>query len=205
MLELDHLVVSTSDLDAGTRHIEALLGVPVETGGKHAFMGTHNTLLSLGGDQYLEVIAIDPDAVAPDRPRWFGLDAFDGPARLTNWVCRSDDMQADIAQAPVEMDDVMDATRGELRWKMALTRDGQYPFGGAFPGIIAWQGKARPTQYLPDRGVRLTGLRIAHPRADMVNSALSRLEQDGSVAFVQAAITRLTAILQTPNGEVVLT
>ena len=37
-------------------------------------MGTHNRVLGMAGGMYLEVIAIDPDAAAPERPRWFGLD-----------------------------------------------------------------------------------------------------------------------------------
>ena len=35
---------------------------PLESGGRHPHMGTHNRLLSLGPDLYLEVIAVDPDA-----------------------------------------------------------------------------------------------------------------------------------------------
>ena len=68
-------------------------------GGKHAHMGTHNRLLSLG-DLYLEVIAPDPEAPRPAWPRWFDLDNFDGPPRLTNWICRSDDLDDDLGLAP---------------------------------------------------------------------------------------------------------
>jgi hypothetical protein len=38
-------------------------------------MGTHNRLLKLGAGRFLEVIAIDPEAPAPGRRRWFDLDA----------------------------------------------------------------------------------------------------------------------------------
>ena len=37
-------------------------------------MGTHNRLLGLGTNVYLEVIAIDTEAAPPARPRWFSLD-----------------------------------------------------------------------------------------------------------------------------------
>uniref|UniRef100_UPI0039B8CB19 VOC family protein n=1 Tax=Albidovulum sp. TaxID=1872424 RepID=UPI0039B8CB19 len=82
----DHLAVSAASLDYGARVVEAALGIGLESGGKHPFMGTHNRLLSLGPGEYLEVIAIDPEAPGPERPRWFRLDTFTGPPRLTNWV-----------------------------------------------------------------------------------------------------------------------
>jgi Glyoxalase-like domain len=41
-------------------------------------MGTHNRVIAISSesfpDCYVEVIAIDPDAPAPGRRRWFGLD-----------------------------------------------------------------------------------------------------------------------------------
>ncbi|HSH43331.1 MAG TPA: VOC family protein, partial [Arenicellales bacterium] len=72
--KLDHLVVAAADLAAGREYIEDLLGVRTEAGGRHDAIGTHNQLLRLGDDQYLEIIAVDPDAPAPGKPRWFGLD-----------------------------------------------------------------------------------------------------------------------------------
>ena len=66
MFELDHLVVAARDLDEGTAFVQDLLGVPLEPGGKHDAMGTHNRLLNLGGGVYLEIITIDPDAPAPE-------------------------------------------------------------------------------------------------------------------------------------------
>jgi hypothetical protein len=204
MLTLDHLVVSATGLTTGTAQIEELLGVGLEPGGQHGFMGTHNTLLSLGPSAYLEVISIDPNAPTPDRPRWFGLDQFSGSARLTNWVCRSDDIERDLAAAPDEMAELFDAERGDLRWKMALTSGGQYPFGGAFPGMIEWQGSAHPADRLPDRGIRLVSLTLHHPQADDLRLALTRLSDDVPVSIVQSAQAGLVATLRTPVGEVQL-
>ena len=49
-------------------------------------MGTHNQLLAIGSPAfprtYLEIIAIDPDAPAPTRRRWFDLDDPAVRARL---------------------------------------------------------------------------------------------------------------------------
>ncbi|MGH6623755.1 MAG: VOC family protein, partial [Burkholderiaceae bacterium] len=72
--ELDHLIVACSDLATGVSWVAERLGVEPQPGGRHEAMGTHNALLRLGARCYLEVIAIDPEAAAPARPRWFGLD-----------------------------------------------------------------------------------------------------------------------------------
>lgn len=99
MLLFDHLAVSAETLEEGVAAIEAALGVALAGGGQHPHMATHNRLLGLG-DLYLEVIAADPAQVAPDWPRWFDLDNFQGRPRLTNWVARSENLSAALAASP---------------------------------------------------------------------------------------------------------
>jgi hypothetical protein len=70
MLALDHLVVAAATLPEGVAHVERLLGVEMSAGGQHVFMGTHNAVLRLGNDCYLEVIAIDPSLPAPPGRIW---------------------------------------------------------------------------------------------------------------------------------------
>jgi hypothetical protein len=43
-------------------------------GGVHEKMGTYNRVLKLGQGCYLEIIAINPKAQKPERPRWVELD-----------------------------------------------------------------------------------------------------------------------------------
>ena len=71
---LDHLVVGAASLEQGVTYIQEQLGVAIPKGGEHPLMGTHNHLMQLGNDVFLEVIAVNPDAPTPDRPRWYGLD-----------------------------------------------------------------------------------------------------------------------------------
>ena len=68
MLVLDHIAVAATDLAAGAQAVEAKLGLPLQPGGQHPHMGTHNRLMTLGPD-YLEVIAIDPEGAAPAQPQ----------------------------------------------------------------------------------------------------------------------------------------
>jgi len=74
-LAIDHLVIAAPDLASGTAHVADVLGIAPQGGGAHPRMGTHNRVLGMFGGMYLEVIAIDPEAAAPQRPRWFGLDS----------------------------------------------------------------------------------------------------------------------------------
>jgi hypothetical protein len=201
-LEMDHLVVVAETLAAGVEHVEKLLGVAMSPGGEHATMGTHNLLLSLG-DTYLEVIATNPAAPSPGRPRWFDMDNFSGAPRLTNWVARTTDLPEALALAPAGSGDIKSLSRGDLRWSMAVPGDGRLPFDGAFPGLISWQGAAHPAQMLPDVGCRLTALRLRHPDAQGLRRALAvyggALNPD-----IATGPVAIEAELQTPNGAVTL-
>ncbi|MHA6267233.1 VOC family protein [Aliiroseovarius sp. CAU 1755] len=198
--ELDHLVVSSATLAEGVAFIEKLLGVPMTRGGDHPLMGTHNALLSLGPLAYLEVIAINPDAAAPTRPRWFDLDYFTGPARLTNWALRVQDLVDAMHRAPEGMGDILTLERGIYQWDMAVPDDGRLPFSGCMPGLLHWRG-AQPAPNLPDQGVRLTALEVTHPEAEALSVAMAPLVSDSRLS-VHAGDPGLSAWIDTPNGLV---
>src|SRR5215218_4849383 len=119
---LDHLVVTAPTLEAGAAWVEAALGARPGPGGVHERMGTHNLVLSLGPAAYLEVIAINPAAPPPGRPRWFGLDELepDAPPRLAAWVCRTTDLDA-LKDLPGPIETM---TRGPLTWRITVPPDG---------------------------------------------------------------------------------
>ena len=202
-LSLDHLAVSAATLDEGAAWIEQALGVPPTGGGKHPHMGTHNRLLSLG-DLYLEVIAIDPAAPKPPYPRWFSLDSFRGPPRLTNWICRTNDLDAALTQAPKGTGTATNLTRGDYRWRFAVPASGTLPFDDCHPALIHWQGDLHPAKALRDHGIRLTRMEITHPEAPALRAALSTLT-DPRVTIETGPYHALRATFATPNGPRTLT
>ena len=198
-MRLDHLAVSAATLDQGLAHVEAALGVSLAPGGQHPHMGTHNRLLGLG-DVYLEVIAADPSAQSPAWPRWFDLDRFSGTPRLTNWIAACEDLDAEVARGPKGVGVPVALARGDLRWRMAVPPTGRLPFDDAFPALIQWEGAVHPVQRLPDAGVRLIRLEIAHPNAAALRKALAGRLDDARVVIVPGAEKAMQASFATPGG-----
>lgn len=198
-LAFDHIALSTTDLNEGVALVEDALGVKLAGGGVHPLMATHNRLLGLG-DLYLEVIAANPSEPAPKWPRWFDLDNFSGPTRLTNWVARSNLLTRDIDLCPDGTGIPVALQRGDYRWTMAVPADGKLPFDGAFPALIEWQGALHPTGALPESGVRLTRLEVAHPQAAELQAALAPLFADPRVQIVQGPAKAMRASFTTPHG-----
>ena len=200
-MKLDHLAVAGETLAEAVAHVEDCLGVDLQRGGQHALFGTHNQLLGLNDGLYLEAIAIDPAADMPARPRWFDLDRFIGRARLSNWILRSDDLQADLARLPAAAGQAVPVARGDLRWRMAVPDDGILPMSGCFPALIQWQVDVLPADRLGASGCRLERLEIAHPEALILQEMLAL--SDPRIAFV-AGEGGLRASFQTPHGKRVL-
>lgn len=203
-LNLDHLAVVCRTLEEGTSYVEAVLGVEMSPGGHHPAMGTHNTLLSLGPEAYLEVIAIDPEAPAPGHPRWFNLDRYAGPPRMTHWICATDDLEEALDTAPPGSGEPMELSRGDMAWRMAVPETGVLPFDGAMPALIEWDTEMHPNRLLPDHGLRLARLDVFHPEADALLAAFPALHNLGSVAVREGPEKRLIASISTPEGMRVL-
>ncbi|HEY8880135.1 MAG TPA: VOC family protein [Roseateles sp.] len=186
-MELDHLVVGAATLEEGVAWCERVLGVTPGPGGRHALMGTHNRLLNISGPNhpraYLEIIAVDPDAPPPGRARWFDLDQPALRERLTqgpgliHWVSRVPNLDAALANwrgEGVDAGEAVEASRGNLRWRIALREDGRRLRREALPVLIEW-GEAHPTDTQPASGVQLLGYeardglvaRLATPRGEV--------------------------------------
>lgn len=205
---IDHLVVTAPDLDTGAAWVKSHLGVEPVPGGEHAAMGTHNRLLKLGPASYLEVIAVNPAAPAPARPRWFALDEREPgePPRLATWVVRTTDIEAAQAASPVVSGYVTPMSRGDLNWRITIPRNGAMPLQGVAPTLIQWQDR-HPAAALPESGCVLVRLEAFHPRAEKVQAMLAAIGFHGefSVSPLPAGESpRLVAHIRTPQATVTL-
>lgn len=203
MITFDHIAVAGETLAAATAHVENALGVPLQQGGEHDVFHTHNTLLGLADYLYLEAISVNPDAATPARPRWFDLDNFTGVPRLTNWICRCDDLEATLALLPDGFGAPVDLQRGDLRWRMAVPQSGKLPYDNCAPALIEWIGDAHPAPRLTQQGCALTSLVITHPDAPALGAILAPLLVDARITFAVGE-KRLKAAFTTPRGDAVL-
>ena len=92
--------------------------------------------------------------------------------------------------------------QGPLAWQMLLRDDGQLLCGGALPTLIQWEGR-HPAQAMPDSGVTLRSLTLRGlPERAAEVLGLQDVEVDHRAPTLSAPA--LTAVLQTPRGEVTL-
>ena len=209
---MDHLVVAATTLDQGVAYLEEKLGVTVPEGGAHPLMGTHNRLMQLGRDAFLEIIAIDPEATAPERPRWYALDEPAMRARiakrpaLITWVARTNDIAGAVSAAAISPGPVIEGRRGDLVWQITVPDDGSLPEGGLFPTLIQWPGalNARgPAPNMADTGCTLQGLTIRHPDLARMRAALESIGA-AELADVTEGSPHLEAAIDCPKGVVTL-
>ncbi len=207
---LDHLVVTAPALEVGVAYVEETLNVRMQPGGEHIRMGTHNALLKISDGCYLEVIAINPQAPPPGRPRWFALDQLrpKSKPRLATWVVRTSNILQAVAAAGVQLGPVEPMSRGSLEWQISIPEDGSLPIDGIAPTMIEWSSDPHPSSRLHDLGLSLIQLQGFHPEADRINNMLDQIGFEGAVHLQTCRNpldTRLLAILNTPSGPVMLT
>lgn len=218
-LAIDHLVIAAADLDSGTRYVAERLGIAPAGGGAHPRMGTHNRVLGMAEGIYLEVIAIDPQAEPPARPRWFGLDQDAVRARLAqgpylaHWAARVEaplDLSRMQAEHPDRLAPAIAMTRGALRWRLTVPDDGSLPAwreagvaagDGLLPTLIQWDVPDYPGVSLPRQDLALLRLSGSHPQAGLLRQGLAWMGADHLIELEQAdGPPRLSAQIATAQG-----
>ena len=141
--KIDHLVLGSKCLQAGTDYIENLLDLKLSPIGHHKKMGTHNRVLKLGG-LYLEVIAIDPESNVKLKNTFFGLDnpfvkdtILSKPRLISFVVSSSSNVCSELYPKKTYIE------RSKYKWNFMrpneniLEKD-VYPYSDIFPSIIHW-------------------------------------------------------------------
>jgi len=196
-------VVAAATCDQGVSWLESKSGVSIPFGGQHPLMGTHNHLTALAADQFLEVIAIDPSARRPERPRWFNLDdekyrhqLVDAPV-LSTWVAATDNLDEALEalrSLGIDLGTPVELTRGDLHWRLALKENGALAYDGVFPILIEWPAGVNPVLQMQDQGIRLEKLVALHPQAAQLSEALEHLGLNNLMS-IKEGLPSLTAFM----------
>lgn len=203
---VDHLVYASPDLESGVQRIAGLLGAVAAPGGHHPGRGTRNALVALGPRTYLEIIAPDPDQVAPAGRRWFRVDDV-GEPQLVTWAAPARDiesMSSRLAEAGMRLGTIGEGRRAradgsELRWR--FTDPATVVCDGIVPFLIDWGTSPHPAETAPDGG-RLVGLSATHPDPEVVRGRLQSIGVE--IPIERGKAPRLTATIRTRGGEVEL-
>lgn len=214
MIRIDHFALAAQTLEIGQEYVTSITGLTVPFGGVHQGMGTHNCLMATGDDSYIEIIANDPNQPEPATPRAFDLD---NPAVVTktaagphiqNIILRTDDAARDLQRARdagVDLGNIVDAARGDLRWVLVLREDRTLALNGTAPPLIEWPAGPHVSQNMANEGLVLTKLTLAAPEADALTALFKALDlQDDRLHVEHTAEKRITATYRTPDGRSVV-
>jgi len=205
---VDHLILGASDLDQAIAWFEKTAGVKPVIGGVHPGRGTRNALVSLGGRQYLEILAPDPAQQVASLP--YGLKSLTTP-RLINWAAVTNDINL-IAERSrsggLSVTSPRDGSRARpdgrmLKWKSldVVSRSGD-EHAVLIPFFIQWAADSlHPSQDSP-KGCELKSFEMEHPDPASVIETLKKLGVEAKVK--QAGESKLVATLRTPKGKVEL-
>jgi len=209
LLQIDHLVFGTPDMEEGIQAIRERLGVTATPGGQHLGLGTRNALVSLGPEMYLEVIGPDTAQAKPHAGRQVGIDGLSSP-RLVTWAVRTTDLDASVRAARQNGVEVGPIAQGErkrpdgvtLSWRLTTAvLANESMAAGTIPFLIDWGDSPHPAASLPP-GCKLTELRIEHPQPENIGRQLVALGR--SIRVTLAPEPRLVAVIESPKGRVEL-
>lgn len=204
MPDLDHLIYGAPVLSDAVGELAGRLGVEAGGGGSHPGLGTHNAVLSLGGERYLEIAAPDPEQIAPAEGLPFDLDTLAGPG-LVGWVARCDDLASCVRRARergIDLGEISEGRRktpdgGSLHWWATTST----AWDGLGPFLIEWDDGHHPSRVAP-RGANLLSFRLEHPSPAPVTSWLSVLGLEIPVA--EGPQPAMVAEIRGPAGTVEL-
>jgi len=199
---IDHITITTPTLEAGAKLVEKALGVLPQKGGEHPKMGTHNLLLRLGDSVFLEIIACNPNAKKPERPRWFALDEInkDTLPQLKTWVVRTENIHSVLENSSEPLGEIEAMSRGVNNWLITIPKDGSIPLNGGAPALIQWEMKEHPAQNLKDFGLSISKFQIHHSEPNKLNKLLNSIHLKDKVEVLHGVETKLTAYINTQNG-----
>ena len=206
---IDHIVIGAANLISGTKILETKLSTKFSPGGEHMIMGTHNKLLKLQSNIYLEVIANNPNVDKPSRQRWFSLDEARTKEKIKHspralcWVLEVDNIENTVKKCGYNPGEILQISRGELTWKITVPSNGRLVDNGVLPALIEWPSDQHPSKKLTNSKVSISKLSLFHPEPYKIKNIISNLIESDLIR-VSEGLPKIELILTTQNGKVVI-
>ena len=206
---IDHIVIGAANLISGTNILETKLSTKFSPGGEHQFMGTHNKLLKLQSDIYLEIIANNPNVNKPSRPRWFSLDETRTKEKIKNspkvlcWVLGVDDIEDTVKRCGYNPGEILQLSRDELTWKVTVPSNGKLVENGVLPVLIEWPSNQHPSKKLNNSKVSINKISLFHPEPHKIKSIISNLIESDLIHVLEG-FPKMELILTTQNEKIVI-
>jgi Glyoxalase-like domain len=200
-VELDHVLIAVTDLEAAAREFEAHHGLASVDGGRHRDWGTANRIVPLGSS-YLELVSVVDQGVAAGSAfgRWIGEGATDS-GQLIGWAVRTTQLDELAGRLALTVRSGSRATPSgeEVRWRSAGVDEAIAE--PCLPFFIEWA-----------EGVRLPGTENPRP------ATISRLVLEGSpdrlaawlgdhslpIRVLSGPAEVAAVVLSTSAGEIIL-
>lgn len=204
--KIDHIVIAVPNLEEGILWIEKKLGVRPVYGGLHTTEGTHNALLNLGNECYLELLAVDFSNIKINAPRWMGVDLIDEPT-VTRWAVKSKNLEEEIvflkninpllrnfkAGSRVKSDGTV------LKWQLSIPLP--EPKVEVTPFLIDWGNSTHPTASLESQ-CELVDFNLTHPQPSVIQEVIRNINLDFEIK--KGAEAKITIKIRCPKGIVEL-
>ncbi len=202
--QIDHLILAINDLPAGIARFEKLTGVKPVDGGRHPHLGTHNALIALGPQLYLEILAPHPEMVLIDAMAWLrDIDHLEP----MGWAGSTTDMKDLIETLRSHGYETTEGSPGSrarpdgatLTWiTMGLTA----PDIPGAPFFIEWGPTSMHPATTSPVGCTLEALGVTVSDSKKLIRLLDLLQLDVAVKPGGESRTLMTIALNCPNGPV---
>jgi hypothetical protein len=195
---IDHIILGVNDLDKGIAQFKELTGVEPVKGGIHPNSFTHNALVALDGETYLEIMAPRPDASnVPDE--FLSLEKLT-PIGWAVRTYRANQTKVKLKAAGIIASESKYGSRTKpdgtkLSW-ITFDIDNRYDF----PFFIEWgAGTIHPSASSP-AGCTLQSFHINTPNDAAMNKLKAALQLGFTVS--KGNETQLLLTIDSPKGRV---
>jgi hypothetical protein len=195
---IDHIILGINNLDRGIAQFKELTGVEPVFGGIHPYSFTHNALVALDGETYIEIMAPRPDAEeVPDYFRNLDkLTPIDWAVRTRNTEQTKEKLNAVGFITAESKDGSRAKSDGSiLTWTtFGIEKQKDFPF------FIEWgAGTVHPSASSP-AGCSLKSFHINTPDVEAMNKLNTVLPLGATTS--KGNKTQLQVTLETPKGTV---